>query len=90
MRDPVWATSDRSSGCVRDGCVSSGFSPKETHPSRRRFSVGILFRMLRFFVLVGAGGVAHVAPTCTYSRLAQDTYPPTPSACPLSTSLAPA
>ena len=63
VASPVWATSDRSSGCVRDGCFSSGLCPKETRPSGRRFSVGVVFRMLRFFVLVGAGGVAHAAPS---------------------------
>ena len=89
VASPVWATSDRSSGCVRDGCFSSGLCPKETRPSRRRFSVGVVFRMLRFFVLVGAGGVAHAVPPCTYSRLAQATYTPTPRALPNQTALVP-
>ncbi len=85
----VWATSDRSSGCVRDGCFSSGPCHKETRPSRRRFSVGVVFRMFRFFVLVGAGGVAHAAPSCTYSRLAQATHTPTRRALPNQTVLVP-
>ena len=89
VASPVWATSDRSSGCVRNGCFSSGLCPKETRPSRRRFSVGVVFRMLRFFVLVGAGGVAHAAPSCTYSRLAQATHTPTRRALPNQTALVP-
>ena len=45
--------------------------------------------MLRFFVLVGAGGVAHAAPSCTYSRLAQATHTPTPRALPNQTASVP-
>ncbi len=45
--------------------------------------------MLRFFVLLGAGGVAHAAPPGTYSRLAQATHTPTPRALPNQTASVP-
>ena len=45
--------------------------------------------MLRCFVLVGAGGVAHAAPSCTYSRLAQATHTPTRRALPNQTASVP-